>query len=59
MSMCRHCGHYEPPVQRCETCGGPLTVLNSNNIKQCIDHPEHDIYNPLKDGQKPLIKATR
>lgn len=59
MTTCKTCGHYAPPIKRCATCGGPLTDLPSHNKKQCIDHPEHDIDNPLKPTQKTLIKATR
>ena len=59
MTICKTCGHYEPPIQVCATCGGPLTILNSHDKKQCVDHPEHDIHNPLKEGQQPLVKASR
>lgn len=37
---------------QCPDCGGPLVVLNSQNLKICNDCKKR-IDNPLKPGQTP------
>lgn len=46
-------------IQTCPHCNAPLTILNSLDLKQCIDYKGHKFSNRLKEGQKPLVQASR
>jgi len=58
MTTCPTCKNSQ--MQMCPVCGSPLTILDSQNKKLCVDHPlTHVIDNPLKPDQKPLVSAQR
>lgn len=47
-------------MTNCPHCQAPLISLRSQNIKICADHPlKHVFDNKLKEGQRPLVMATR
>lgn len=42
----------------CPKCNRHMVLYRSFNIKKCYDC-DYEEYWPLKDGRKPMIKATR